>query len=232
MLKIVSKIYNRLSIWLVRSRELLFYVSIQNIIFFLIALVFINIILINTMNNGDMNYNNIKLFYNVMFILLFFSITIYTPMTTINMMKKLIKNNSIIYMLSEKIKFYEILIAFLLRESFNIFIIIISSFPLLSISLIYGGISLIKIIEMLFIYFLYALVILTLSINVYALLVDTNLAMLVSYIISIIFFFIGIFVLKFLLNYSYLYIISVAIFIICIIFNFIFANNENKYIKL
>ena len=202
MINKVFKIFNMLSEVNVKKRSLPLFLSVQNVILTIVVLIFCNIIISNSKINDELNYNNIKLFYNLVIIISFVIISIYVPFYLSNILNNLVKNNSVDNMLSVGITVQELVLAVFLRGFFSSTIILVSAYPISCVSFYFGGLGIIKIMCI----FLY-LILLTYFVSSVCIFIssnisDPNASILISYVISIVIVIINLYYLNRILNYS------------------------------
>ena len=178
-------ILKRLNEVYVKQRLLLISLVVQNAILSLIILIFANIIITNGRINGELDYGQIRFFYNLSIILLFVIICVYTPIFFSRVLNQLYVSNTLEHLLSIKITLSEVIYAIYLRGVFTLLVILVSSFPIISVAFYFGGFGLFRIIRLL----IYAIVsaVLSSSICLYisSIIFDANASIVVSYIFCI-----------------------------------------------
>ena len=141
----IFKILNRLNYVYVKRRVLLLFLIVQNTILSLVILIFANVIISNGKINGELDYSQIRLFYNVAIVLLFILILILAPILLSREMNGLYKKNIIEHLLSVKIEIRDIVYAVYFRGLATLIVLLVSAFPIIVISFYFGGFSLVKI---------------------------------------------------------------------------------------
>lgn len=204
----IIKLYKRFTDASVKQRFLPFYLPIQNIIMALVVLIFSNSIISKGNINGELNYSQIKLFYNLVIVLLFVIVSIFSPIVFASSLNNLVKNNTIEYLLSVKVKIRDIIFAVFLRGFFTIIILLVSSFPIACISFYFGGLSIMRI-SRLFIYLIgYVLIETSMILFISSMISDINISKIVSIFVSLVLCVIHIMIINVLCSayvYSFLY---------------------------
>lgn len=135
----IFKILNRLNYVYVKRRVLLLFLIVQNTILSLVILIFANVIISNGKINGELDYSQIRLFYNVAIVLLFILILILAPILLSREMNGLYKKNIIEHLLSVKIEIRDIVYAVYFRGLATLIVLLVSAFPIIVISFYFGA---------------------------------------------------------------------------------------------
>ena len=210
----IIKIFNRLTLKLVKSRTLPFFISVQNIILAFIVLIYVNVIISNGRLNGELNYSQIRFFYNFIFGIIFLLVVIFSPYFLSGELNGLLKNNTIEYLLSSRIKLADITFAVFLRGFFNVMILLISSFPIACVSLYFGGVGILRVVKIIIILFCFTLFFSSFCLFLSSMIKDINVATLFSYVLGIVFYIFHLFFIRYLINVN----IALLLYIIFTIF--------------
>lgn len=186
-MKNTLKILSRLSEAYLKKRLLLVLLGIQSIVLSLIVLTYANNILSNARINGELDYYQIKFFYNMTSVVLFVIISAYVPFFLSNSLNILYEDNIIEHLLSVKVSIKDIVLAVYLRGLIYTYTLLIATFPIISISFYFGGFRIQRIIRLLILIFTYNTVLSSVCIYVSSLIKDKNVAIITGYILSIIF---------------------------------------------
>ena len=179
-------ILERLNESYLKQRLLIIMLVLQNVILTLIVLTYANMIISNGRLNGELDYIRVRFFYNLSVVLLSFIICAYTPYFLANTLNKLYENNIIEHLLSVRVKMREIVFAVFLRGLRTLLILLISAFPIISISFYFGGFSIPRIIRLFIILMVFAIFISVICIYISSIILDKNMSIVVAYVISII----------------------------------------------
>lgn len=186
-MKNIIKILERLNDSYIKRRLLVLSLTIQNIILSLIMLMYANMIITNGKVNGELDYTQVRFFYNMAIVLLFIIICTFAPYLLSNSLNILYENNIIEHLLSVRISFGEIVYAVYLRGIMTLLILVVSAFPIISISFYFGGFSLPKIIRLFILIIIFAIFISSICIFISTKVLDKNIAIIIAYAISFIF---------------------------------------------
>jgi hypothetical protein len=203
----IVKILKRLNEVYVKQRVLLMCLIAQNTILSLIMLIFANVIISNGNTNGELDYSQIKLFYNIAIMLLFFIIDLFAPILLSRSLSDLYKKNIIEHLLSVRISMRDIVYAVYFRGLSTLLILLVSSFPIIVISFYFGGFGVIKMLRLLIIILSYAMLFSSICLYVSTRFIDENATTIVSYVIGIVLTAINMYYLHRLLNNTFLAII-------------------------
>jgi hypothetical protein len=124
----------------------------------------------------------------------------YTPFLLSNSLNKLYENNIIEHLLSVRVRIGEIVFAVFLRGLRTLVILLISSFPIISISFYFGGFSISRIIRLFTILIVFACFMSSISIFISSRILDKNVSIIIAYVISIIVTIVNLIALKTLLD--------------------------------
>lgn len=196
----IKKIYSRLTESLVKNRTLLLFVAVQNIILALIVLIYANVIISNGKINGELNYSQVKFFYNFIIYFMLFIIYIFTPYFLASSINKFVKSNTIEYLLSEKVRLSEITYAAYVRGVLNIVILIVSSFPIACVSLYFGGVGLFRAFKLIVFLMCFAGFFSAICVYISSIIKDVNSSLFLSYVIGFFLTIINIYMLKYIIN--------------------------------
>lgn len=221
------KILERLNESYIKRRLLVLSLAIQNIILSLIMLMYANVIISNGKINGELDYTQVSFFYNMAIVLLFIVICIFAPYLLSNSLNILYENNVIEHLLSVKINFSEIVFAVYLRGIRTLLILVVSAFPIISISFYFGGFSLQRIVRLFLLIIIFAIFISSICIFISTKILDKNIAIIIAYVISFIFTVINILYLnRALYSVSYTFIYSLLLMIISLILLSVARNSK------
>lgn len=181
----IKMIYKRFTNALVKDKTLLFSVTVQDVILILIVLIYANAIISNGKTSSELNYEQVKFFYNLVIYMLMLIVYVFTPYFLSGTINKLVKDNTVEYLLSTYVKLNEIVCSVYLRGFFSVVILIVSAFPIACISLYFGGVGILKAAKI--VLFLLSLTAFFSSICLYisSIIREINAAVLLSYIIGI-----------------------------------------------
>ena len=179
-------VLERLNESYLKQRLLIVMLVLQNVILSLIVLIYANMIISNGRINGELDYIQVRFFYNLAIVMLSFIICAYTPFLLSNSLNILYENNIIEHLLSVKVKIREIVFAVFARGVQTLFILLISTFPIISISFYFGGFSIPKIIRLFMLLIIFATFISSICIYISSIIIDKNVSLIVAYVISII----------------------------------------------
>ncbi len=222
----IMKILERLNNSYIKRRLLVLSLTIQNLILSLVMLMYANVIISNGKINGELDYTQVTFFYNMAIVLLFVIICLFAPYLLSNSLNVLYENNTIEHLLSVKINFGEIVFAVYLRGIIALSILVVSAFPIVSISFYFGGFSLLKIIRLFFIVIIFAIFISSVCIFISSKILDKNVSLIIAYIISLIFTVINVlFLNRALYSFSYTIIYSIFLIILSLILLSIARNS-------
>lgn len=228
-MKNIITILERLNDSYIKRRLLVLSLAIQNIILSLIMLMYANVIISNGKINGELDYVQVRFFYNIAIMLLFIIICSFAPYLLSNSLNVLYENNIIEHLLSVKIKFGEIVFAVYLRGLITLLILVVSAFPIISISFYFGGFSLPKIIRLFTVIVIFAIFISSICIFISSRILDKNVSIIIAYIISFIFTVINVLYLNRAL-YSVSYTIIYSVFLIIVSLTLLsLARNSNIF---
>ena len=176
-------ILKRLNNEYVKQRLLLIFLTIQNVILSLIVLIYANVIISNGKILGEVDYGQIRLFYNITIAALFLIIVIYTPILFSRVLKNLYEENVIDHLQTVKIGIDDIIYAVFLRGISTLLILLVSAFPIISVSFYFGGFGIFKIIRLLLFVICFAVFASSISIYISTIIFDANASMIISYVI-------------------------------------------------
>ena len=200
----IIKIFNRLNEVYVKQRLLLIFLIIQNTILSLLILIFANVIISNGQVNGELDYSQIRMFYNLAIIIPFILIYIYSPLLLSRVINILYKRNVIVHLLSVKIDISDIVYAVYFRGLITLIILLVSSFPIIIVSFYFGGFGLIKMLKLLFMILSYSALFSSICLFISTRFIDENTTIIVSYVLGAILTFANIFYLTRFINSSLL----------------------------
>ena len=186
-MKNIIKILERLNESYIKRRLLILSLAIQNIILLLIMLMYANMIISNGKVNGELDYTQVTFFYNMAIVLLFVIICTFAPYLLANSLNVLYENNVLEHLLSVKINFGEIVYAVYLRGILTLLILVVSAFPIISISFYFGGFSLPKIVRLFLLIAIFAIFVSSICIFISSKVLDKNIAIIIAYVVSFIF---------------------------------------------
>ena len=179
-------ILERLNESYLKQRLLIIILVLQNVILTLIVLIYANMIILNGRLNGELDYIQVRFFYNLSVVLLSFIICAYTPYFLANTLNKLYENNIIEHLLSVRVKMREIVFAVFLRGIITLLILLISALPIISISFYFGGFSIQRIIRLFIMLMVFAVFISSVCIFISTIILDKNISIVVAYVICLI----------------------------------------------
>lgn len=200
----IYTIYDRLTLRYVRQRTLLLFLLVQNVILALAILIFANVIISNANITGELDYNQVRIFYTVSILILFVLVTMLTPYLLSNTLNKLYDNNIVEHLLSVKIGISDIVFAVFLRGLTSVFIMFFSALPIISISFYFGGIGLIKIIKLFIFFICFILVLASVTLYISSSLINATSSIIVSYIACILITLLHLQILNYIINYNHL----------------------------
>lgn len=200
----IFKILNRLNEVYVKQRVLLIYLVVQNTILALIMLIYANVIISIGKINGELDYSQIRFFYNLAIVLLFLIILIFTPILISKSLNNLYMRNVIEHLLSARINMGEIVYAVFLRGITTLMILIFSAFPIIVISFYFGGFGMLKMIRLLCMILSFAVLFSSTCQFISSRIIDANASMIVSYVVGIVLTLINIYYLSSFLNNRFL----------------------------
>ena len=218
-MKNTIKILSRLSEAFMKKRLLLVLLGIQSVVLSLIVLTYVNTILSNARINGELDYYQIKFFYNMILVIMFALISAYVPFFLSNSLNILYENNIIEHMLAVKISIKDIVLAVYLRGLIYVLTLVIASFPIISISFYFGGFRFTRIIRLLVLMMAYSVFLSSVSIYISSIVKDKNVSLIIAYIVSAIIAVLNIVNMKYILNST---VITVTYLILALIFSLIF----------
>ena len=181
----IIKILNRLNDVYVKQRVLLLFLIVQNTILSLIMLIFANVIISNGKIIGELDYSQIRLFYNVAIILLFVLVLIISPILLSRSLNELYKKNIIEHLMSVKIEIRDIVYAVYFRGLSTLIVLLVSAFPIIVISFYFGGFGVAKILRLLVMVLSFAVLFSAVCIFISTRIVDANASIIVSYVAGI-----------------------------------------------
>lgn len=202
-MKNILKIFNRLNEVYVKQRVLLIYLIAQNTILSLIMLIFANVIISNGNINGELDYSQIRLFYNIAIILLFIIIDLFAPILLSRSLNDLYKKNIIEHLLSVRISIRDIVYAVYFRGLTTLLILLVSAFPIIVISFYFGGFGVIKMLRLLVIIFSYAILFSSICLFISTRFIDENATTIVSYVVGVVLTLVNVYYLHRLLNNAF-----------------------------
>lgn len=203
-MKNIKKIYERLTESLVKSRALTLFISVQNITLALLSLIYANVLISGAKVSGELDYERVKIFYNVMIYILFALVFIYAPYFLAGSLNSLQKNNTIEYLLSTKMKLKEITYASFLRGIANVIILIFSAFPIASISIYFGGVGVLRALRLVVCLVCFAFILSSISLYISSFYKERGATVLLSYVISFFVFIIHMIFVKYILNVGFI----------------------------
>jgi len=212
----ILKILSRLNEVYVKQRLLLVILIAQNTILSLIMLIFANVIITNGQINGELDYSQIRLFYNTAIIMLFLIVFIFAPILLSRSLNDLYKKNIIEHLLSARIDISEIVYAVYFRGFTTLIIVLISAFPIILISFYFGGFGVVKILRLLGIMLSHATLFSSICLYVSASFVDENVSTVISYFSGLVLTLLNIYYMNYFLNNG-------LIFVAYILFNIIIS---------
>lgn len=223
----IFKILRRLNEVYVKQRVLLIYLVVQNTILALIMLIYANVIISNGKINGELDYSQIRFFYNLAILLLFLIILIFTPILISNSLNNLYKRNIIEHLLSVRISMGEIVYAVFFRGISTLIVLLFSAFPIVVISFYFGGFGMFKLFRLLWIILSYAVLYASICQFISTRIIDANTSMIVSYVIGIILSVINIYYLDRFLNNQF-WVIPYVIFNIILALIMVSMSRKTK----
>lgn len=202
-MKNIKKIFERFTESLVRTRALPFLLSVQNIVFAILVLIYANIIISRGKINGELDYDRIKLFYNLVIYILYFLVFIYAPYFLAGALNGLYKNNTIEYLLSTRMNIKEITYAAFLRGFANVLILIVSTFPIACVSLYFGGMGIVRVLRIIICLISFSMLLSSICLYISSFYKERNATVLVSYVICFFIFLLHMFLLKYIINLNF-----------------------------
>lgn len=200
----VHAIYSRLTLSYVKQRTLLLILLVQSIVLSLVVLIFANVIISNAYITGELDYNQVRVFYTLSILILFVLVFVFTPYFLSNTLNKLYANNIIEHFLSVRIGISDIVFAAFLRGLVSVLIMFFSALPIISISFYFGGIGLIKIIKLFIFLLCFILLLSSVTIYISSSIINSMSSMIVSYIICFILMLLHLFILNSVINFNHL----------------------------
>lgn len=213
-------ILKRLNEVFIKQRVLLICLVIQNVTLALMMLIYANVIISNGMISGELDYGRIRMFYTFAIISLFLIVCIFAPMLSSRTLSELYNNNTIDHLLSMKIGISDIVYAVFLRALSTLMIILISSFPIISVSFYFGGFSIIKILRLLIYIMSFATFITAVCVFISTIIFDANASIVISYVVSLILALTNVFYISRFLSstlFTLLYVILNAILVLVLV---------------
>lgn len=202
-MKNILKIFKRLNEVYVKQRVLLICLIAQNTILSLIMLIFANVIISNGNISGELDYSQIRLFYNIAIILLFIIIDLFAPILLSRSLNDLYKKNIIEHLLSVRISIRDIVYALYFRGLTTLLILLVSAFPIIVISFYFGGFGVIKMLRLLVIMFSYAILFSSICLFISTRFIDENATTIVSYVVGVVLTLVNVYYLHRLLNNAF-----------------------------
>lgn len=202
-MKNILKIFKRLNEVYVKQRVLLICLIAQNTILSLIMLIFANVIISNGNTSGELDYSQIRLFYNIAIILLFIIIDLFAPILLSRSLNDLYKKNIIEHLLSVRISIRDIVYAVYFRGLTTLLILLVSAFPIIVISFYFGGFGVIKMLRLLVIMFSYAILFSSICLFISTRFIDENATTIVSYVVGVVLTLVNVYYLHRLLNNAF-----------------------------
>lgn len=202
-MKNILKIFKRLNEVYVKQRVLLICLIAQNTILSLIMLIFANVIISNGNISGELDYSQIRLFYNIAIILLFIIIDLFAPILLSRSLNDLYKKNIIEHLLSVRISIRDIVYAVYFRGLTTLLILLVSAFPIIVISFYFGGFGVIKMLRLLVIMFSYAILFSSICLFISTRFIDENATTIVSYVVGVVLTLVNVYYLHRLLNNAF-----------------------------
>ena len=178
-------ILERLNEAYMKQRLLLLLLGVQSVALSLIVLIYANTILSGGRVNGELDYYQIRFFYTMTSALIFIIVSAYVPFFTANSLNVLYENNIIEHMLAAKISIKDIVFAVYLRGIIYTFALIISAFPIISISFYFGGFGIPKILRLISLVLCYIVFLSSICLFISSIIRDKNGALILAYIVSI-----------------------------------------------
>lgn len=225
----IIKIYRRLRNVYVKERLLLILLTVQNTVLSLIVLIYANGIISNGKINGVLNYSQVRLFYSIAIFLVFVLVIIYSPMFLSNTLNNLYKNNVIEHFLSVKIKMNEIVFAVYFRGLVLLLILLISSFPIICISFYFGGFGIENIIRLFILLISVSILVSAVCILISSKIMDSNVSIILSYIVVAIMIFFHLFYLNRFINSISILLIYVIISLLISLILLTISSKNNIY---
>ena len=148
-------------------------------------LIFANVIISNGKIIGELDYSQIRLFYNVAIILLFVLVLIISPILLSRSLNELYKKNIIEHLMSVKIEIRDIVYAVYFRGLSTLIVLLVSAFPIIVISFYFGGFGVAKILRLLVMVLSFAVLFSAVCIFISTRIVDANASIIVSYVAGI-----------------------------------------------
>ena len=148
-------------------------------------LIFANVIISNGKIIGELDYSQIRLFYNVAIILLFVLVLIISPILLSRSLNELYKKNIIEHLMSVKIEISDIVYAVYFRGLSTLIVLLVSAFPIIVISFYFGGFGVAKILRLLVMVLSFAVLFSAVCIFISTRIVDANASIIVSYVAGI-----------------------------------------------
>ena len=215
MIRNILTIFDRLTIKYMKQRKLIVYLAIQNILLAVIALIFTNVILSSAIAFGQLNFNNIKLFYTFCILVLFVISYIMSPIFMSRTVNSMYKNSIIDNLMASRVTAQDIVYASFLRGFTFVVIMVVSAIPITSISFYFGGISFSTILKIFFSVLLHTVLLSAICIYISSYILDENLATVIAYVVGLIVTIITIVALNVTL-WNNIYLIMYSIFVLSI----------------
>lgn len=212
-MKNINIIYNLENKIILKKRLFIFTLTIVLTFMILLVLILLNNIVVNARVNTYLNFNDIKYMYKIIFMIENLLIIIIAPIFLSRCINEDKKNMVIDNFLTTKITKHDIVLGKFLKLSESVLIIIISTFPIVTVSYSFGGIIvsqlMCKIVFIIFFSILFSATCLMCS----SLIKKPNISLIVSYIIGIIFLIIINVLYKYMLDNMLLFILTLIIMI-------------------
>lgn len=200
----IKKLYDRFTESLVKNRTLLLFVAVQNIVLTLIVLIYANVIISNGKINGELDYSQVKFFYNFIIYFLVFIIFVFMPYFLSRSLNRLAKNNTLEYLIASKVKLNEVVYATYVRGLASSVMLIVSAFPIACVSLYFGGVGSFRAFKLIVFLMCYAAFYGALCIYLSSIIKDVNSSLYLSYVLGFVLAIFNVFILKYIINNTFI----------------------------
>ena len=219
-LKNILVLYNYETLRQTKKNYLPIAVSIVNLVILVLNLLIFNYIINFAVKNGFLNFDNINSFFIFNIYVIFLIILFFTPFFLSRSMNFLYNHNIIFNLLSLGVSTYEIVFAKFLRGFFNVSIIILSTFPIIYLSMLYNVYYIFTFLKYIILFYSFLNLLSFLSIYISIKVKDETLSLIYSYLIGVFIFLINCLIIykvkiNFIMIISYLiFSIFISVFII------------------
>ena len=227
-LKNVIYLYKYETLSQTKKNFLPLFVSGVIIVFGVYNLLMFNFVINFAMRNNQLNFDSINNYFKSNIILIFILIIVFTPFFLSKCINSLINNNVIFNFISLGINIEEIVVAEFIRGFFNVSIILLSTFPIIYLSMLFNIYYILNFLKYIILFYSFINIISGICIYMSMIVKNETLSLVYSYIIGILLLFINI---LFVINFNVNFVIILCYLTISIIFS-IFLFRKIKHIDL